>query len=68
MSLDALKELLTDGGYDPVDQTQQKYYLVSMTIEKFEITLTLGFLDPGMCQKNNDGPFIFNLIQIRQKL
>jgi len=67
MSLDALKELLTDGGYDPVDQTKKKHYLV-MKIEKFHITLTLGFLDPGMCQKNNDGPFIFNLIQITQKL
>ena len=68
MSLDALKELLTDGRYDPVDQTPKKYYLVSMTIEKFDITLTLAFLDPSMCQNNNDGPFIFNLIQIRQKL
>jgi len=68
MSLDALKELLTDSGYDPVDQTRKKHYLVSMTIEKFHITLTLGFLDPGMCQKNNDESFIFNLIQIRQKL
>ena len=49
-------------------KVKKKYYLVSMTIEKFDITLTLAFLDPGMCQKINDGPFIFNLIQIRQKL
>ena len=36
-----------------------------MTTAKFNITLTLAFFDPGMCQNNNDGPFIFNLTQVR---
>ena len=68
MSLDALKELLTDAGYDPTYQTQKKYNLESMEIEKSNITLALCFLNPSMSQENNDRPFIFNIIQIRQKL
>ena len=39
-----------------------------MEIKKSNITLTLCFLNPSMSQKNNDRPFIFNIIQIRQKL